>query len=163
MIIRTTNKAHFKTNKDKIITLKKKKGNEITFFNIKDNKIKLSEGILQSKMIPKHMKHFADQSIFYSIKTKKNLILFQRLTDVNFIISEEKDKFKKIYVLDLNIGDEIICLDEGKFEDNYYFDEVIDISIIDNNEDNDLIKTLSNYFINTKENQGLIINNILVV
>ena len=50
MIIRTSTKAKFKTATDKILTLKKKKGNKFSSFKLERNKIKIFEDILISVM-----------------------------------------------------------------------------------------------------------------
>jgi len=156
-------------NKNIVFENENRKGNLVKKFNIDLSNYSINFLVenLETKMIPKkEIKNF-DEIIIKILSTTLGSLIFQDLNNsCNFLIyDEDEDKYIVSKFEDIQEYDSILCYDE--ITDDYCIAEVKEVFLYDSildSEDNNPTREikLSNYILYS-ENNGIILNNILIL
>ena len=161
------------------LNAKKRKGHQIIKFKIKQNDFEYIESELDLKYIGKNELLLFQTIPIYWISTKTSTLIFQCLDTINFnflTIDDATGLISKINILDLEEGTDIILYDSNLKD--YIIDEVETIvklipekEIICETQDDEILKKLfiqeeqklSRYILSTKSDEGIIINNFMLI
>lgn len=174
MFVRLSDKARFYNKDFKEFSIKKRKENQFLSWSLnKSMDVDWNIIPIEFKKIPKKFSQQLNASKIKFIKTKttEEVLVFQDfdLHQLSFINSD----LEKIAFDDITKGTELSMYDV--LQNTYYFDEVavslvVDYNILDLKSDTKNIEhkefdylKLSNYIMRIDDNQGLIINNFMVI
>lgn len=164
LMIRTVDNTET-IGENKIIVFEKenRKGNIVKKFNFDENyNIKFLFENLETKMIPKKEIDIINNVTIKILSTTLGTLIFQDFSgSCNFLLyNEDLDHIYTSLFEEIQEFDSIICYDE--ITEDYCIAEVKEIYMLEktNIEQNNI--NLSNYILYT-ENNGIILNNILVI